>query len=70
MVQKNRYSVTFATPKEYHDVAHKCRCCKESAVFSAADERYICEVRKLLVIDWYRGVQTTTGKDEAEVVIG
>jgi hypothetical protein len=44
--EKSRRSVSFHFVKEYHDITYKCRCCKESAVFSAVDQLYTYEVRK------------------------
>ena len=44
--EKSRRSYSFHYVKEYRDTTYKCRRCKESAVFSAAEQQHTYEVRK------------------------
>jgi hypothetical protein len=43
---KSRRSYSFGFVKEYRDITYKCFRCKQSAVFSAVDQKYTFEIKK------------------------
>jgi putative zinc ribbon protein len=42
----SQHSVSFHYVKEYNDITYNCWRCKNSAVFSAADQKYTYKVKK------------------------
>jgi hypothetical protein len=44
--EKSQRSYSFGFVKEYRDITYKCYRCKQSAVFSAVDQKYTFEVKK------------------------
>jgi Probable zinc-ribbon domain len=47
--EKSQQTLSFDFMKVYKDIAYNCWRCKQSAVFSAADQQYTYEVKKALI---------------------